>query len=362
MIEQVIINNFRSIKHCALPLERLNVLIGTNGVGKSNFIAFFELVHAIYKQQLGLYTLEHGGIDNLLHFGRKNSEYIEGVIDFANTNAFFFKLKPSQTNKGFLEYTGDFFNAKRVATKNYSDWNKMIWDRAVEESEMIDKQYFRAKYVKNYLESFHIYHFHDTSKTSGMKQMCNVSDNAFLKDDASNLASFLYLLSQKHEKEFKRIEGTIRSVAPYFDRFDLKPERANEQNIQLEWKEKNSDMYLNAHNFSDGTIRFIALATLLLQPNLPEVILIDEPELGLHPAAINKLAALIKMASHKSQVIVSTQSPNLVDCFEPENIITVDREEQQSVFKRLNKEDLTDWLEDYSIGDLWEKNVIGGQL
>ena len=114
MIEQVIINNFRSIKQCTLPLERLNVLIGTNGVGKSNFIAFFELVHAIYKQQLGLYTLEHGGIDNLLHFGRKHSEYIEGLIDFANTNAFFFKLRPSQTNKGFLEYTGDFFNAKRM--------------------------------------------------------------------------------------------------------------------------------------------------------------------------------------------------------------------------------------------------------
>lgn len=362
MIEQVIIENFRSIRYCVLPLRRLNILIGSNGVGKSNLISFFELVNSIYNQRFGVYTMEQGGIDNLLYFGRKHSEYIKGLLDFSNINAFFFKLKANQTNKAFIEYTGDYFNVKRLSVKDYANWDKMIWDRAVEESEMQAKQYCRAKYIKGYLDSFRVYHFHDTSKTSAMKKLCNISDNAYLREDGSNLASFLYFLSEKYPKDFKKIEGTVRSIAPYFDRFDLKPNRSNEQTIQLEWKEKNSDMYLNAHNFSDGTLRFIALATLLMQPTPPEVMLIDEPELGLHPAAINKLAALVRVASHKSQIIVSTQSPNFVDCFEPSDIITVDRENGQSVFKRLNADKLKEWLTDYSIGDLWEKNVIGGQL
>lgn len=361
MIEQVIIENFRSIRHCALTLGRQNILIGSNGVGKSNLLSFFKLVNSIYNQRLGTYTMDHGGIENLLYFGRKQSKYIEGLLDFSNANAFFFKLTPNQTNKAYIEYAGNYFNAKGLDGKDYTKWDKMTWDGAVDELEISNKN-SHAEYIKEYLDSFHVYHFHDTSETSAMKGLCNISDNTYLREDGSNLAAFLYFLSEKYPKEFKKIEGTVRSIAPYFERFDLKPERANEQYIQLEWKEKNSDMYLNAYNFSDGTIRFIALATLLMQPVPPPVILIDEPELGLHPAAINKLAALVRMASHKSQIIVSTQSPNFVDCFDPSDIITVDREDGQSVFKRLDEGKLEEWLKDYSIGDLWEKNVIGGQL
>jgi predicted ATPase len=171
----------------------------------------------------------------------------------------------------------------------------------------------------------------------------------------------LYYLQEKHPKVFKRIELTIQSVAPFFEKFTLVPDRLKEGMIQLEWKEKGSDMYLNADNISDGTLRFMALSTLLLQPNMPEVIIIDEPELGLHPFAINKLAGLIKKASKASQIIIATQSMNLIDNFEPEDIVTIDRDGEQSVLNRLDSEELKVWLGDYhSIGTLWNKNVIGG--
>ncbi|HEX8249162.1 MAG TPA: AAA family ATPase, partial [Pyrinomonadaceae bacterium] len=161
---------------------------------------------------------------------------------------------------------------------------------------------------------------------------------------------------------FRNIAYQIRSVAPFFDRFDLAPDRLNEDQIELRWLEKGSDAYFNAYDLSDGTLRFIALTTLLLQPDLPKTIIIDEPELGLHPFAINKLAAMMKQAAAKgSQVIVSTQSVNLVDNFEPEDVIAVDREDNQSVFKRLNSEELKEWLEDYTLGDLWNKNLIGAR-
>ena len=171
-------------------------------------------------------------------------------------------------------------------------------------------------------------------------------------------------MEKTDEKAFRLIEGTIHSIAPYFKKFNLRPDPLYPSKISLEWEEVNSDMYLNGYSLSDGTIRFIALATLLLQPNLPEIIIIDEPELGLHPAAINKLAALIKRASLSSQIILSTQSTNLVNCFEPEDIVVVDRVDEQTVFKRLNKEDLSVWMNDYnySISDMWETNLIGGQL
>ncbi|MEG0011763.1 MAG: AAA family ATPase [Muribaculaceae bacterium] len=364
MIEQVIIKNYKSIQELNLSLNRLNVLIGSNGVGKSNFISFFELAKAIYEQRFGSYTLNKGGIDNLLHHGRKISANIYGLMDFNNVNAFYFELKPTQSNKGYIEKTGDFFNNKQISNKDYSLWNTTNWDVAVEESNLKNSNQERANYIKNYLSSFSIYHFHDTSSTSPMRGMCELSDNSFLRDNGANLASYLYKLEQTDLKAFRLIEGVIKSIAPYFKRFNLKPDAINPNKISLEWEEIDSDMYLSGYSFSDGTLRFIALATLLLQSKLPEVIIIDEPELGLHPAAINKFAAIIKKASKKSQIIISTQSTNLVNCFTAEDIIVVDRENNQSVFKHLSSETLSVWLNnyEYSLSDIWEKNIIGGQL
>lgn len=364
MIDQIIIKNYKSIRELKLPLNRLNVLIGSNGVGKSNFISFFELVKAIYEQRFGSYTLSKGGIDSLLYQGRKVSDKISGLIDFDNRNAFYFFLKPSQSKKGFIEETGDYFNSKEITDKIYSKWNKAVWDNAVEESALIESKTWRAGYLKEHLNSFTVYHFHDTSSTSPMRGVCELNDNEYLRDDGSNLAAYLYRIQQTDEKAFRLFEGVVRSIAPYFKRFKLKPDLINPDKINLEWEEVDSDMYLDGYNFSDGTLRFIALATLLLQSEAQEIIIIDEPELGLHPAAINKLAALVKRASKKSQIILSTQSTNLVNCFEVNDIIVVDRADNQSVFKHLSTEDLSTWLNDYdySISDLWEKNLIGGQL
>ena len=364
MIEQVIIKNYKSIKDLVLPLNKLNVLIGSNGAGKSNFVSFFELTKAIYEQRFGSYTLAKGGIDNLLYRGRKASPSMLGLLDFDNTNAFFYEIKPAQSNKGYIEKTGDYFNNHHLGGKNYDQWNKTLWDNAVEESSLIQRPQWRAAYLKKYLNSFTVYHFHDTSASSPMRGDCNINDNAYLRDNGANLAAYLYALMQNDEKTFHLIEGVIRSIAPYFKGFKLRPDANNKENIRLEWEEKDTDMYLNGYSFSDGTLRFIALATLLLQSNPPEIIIIDEPELGLHPAAINKLAELAKRASHKRQIILSTQSTNLLNCFDVGDIIVVDRADNQSVFRHLSGEELGKWMDDYnlSISDLWEKNMIGGQL
>ena len=364
MIEEVIIANYKSIRNLELPLQKLNVLIGSNGVGKSNLISFFELAKAIIEQRFGSYTLEKGGIDNLLYRGRKESDYIKGLLNFDNTNAFFFELRPAQSNKGYIEQSGDYYNNLHMADKDYLRWNKSKWDSAVEESCILDNPQWRAGHIRRHFKSFTVYHFHDTSSKSPMRGECDINDNESLRDNGANLAAYLYRLQQTDEKAFKLIEGVIRSIAPYFKQFKLRPNPTNPDKISLEWEEKETDMYLNGYSFSDGTLRFIALATLLLQTNAPKVIIIDEPELGLHPAAINKFAEMIKKASFKSQIILSTQSTNLVNCFEPEDVVVVDRKGGQSTFKRLDKAELAVWLEEYeySLSDVWEKNIIGGQL
>jgi len=360
MIENIVIQNYKSIRDLQLELKPLNILIGSNGAGKSNFISFFQLANSIFEQKLQAFVMERG-IDNLLYFGRKKSDEIKGLMDFNNTHALFFSLKPTQTNKAYIYQLGDYYNRLNLANKDYNNWDKKIWDTGVEETDLKQRQELGAGYLNTYWDSFKIYHFHDTSVSSKMKIPCNIGDNRILREDGSNLAAFLFYLKNKHDKNYKTIEAVIRSIAPFFERFDLEPDKNNDKQIQLEWKEKNTDMYLNAHNLSDGTLRVIALTTLLLQPQPPKTIIIDEPELGLHPFALNKLAGLIRSASINSQVIISTQSVNLVNNFDPENIIVVDREQNQSVFKRPNTEKLKSWLEDYSLGDLWEKNMIGGQ-
>ena len=261
MIENVIIKNFKSIRDLELPLTNLNVLIGSNGVGKSNFISFFEMAKAIFEQRFGSYTLDKGGIDNLLYRGRKISKEIYGLMDFNNTNAFFFTLKPAQSNKGYIENTGDYFNNRQEPDKDYFGlWHRTFWDSGVEESALITQKQWRATYLKTYLRSFTVYHFHDTSSSSPMRGQCEINDNSFLRDNGSNLAAYLYMLKQTDEKAFRLIEGTIHSIAPYFKRFNLRPDPVTPSKISLEWEEVNSDMYLNGYSFSDGTIRFIALA------------------------------------------------------------------------------------------------------
>jgi predicted ATPase len=196
-----------------------------------------------------------------------------------------------------------------------------------------------------------------------MRKTAKLNDNAFLRSDGSNLPAFLYRLQTKDPSSYSVIRSTVQQVAPFFDDFLLRPDPLNEEAIRLEWKHKNSDQYFGASALSDGSLRFIALATLFLQPESlrPSIILVDEPELGLHPYAITMLAELAKQASTSTQVIMSTQSALLLDHFEPEEVLVAERVNGSTSLRRLDDSRLSAWLEDYSLGQLWEKNEFGGR-
>lgn len=366
-IDRLHIQNFKSIRDSGdIEIHAINVLIGPNGVGKSNFIQFFKLLNNIYKKRLKFYIAGSGYENRILYFGRKRSTSLEGSIVFkpedGNTNnRYDFKLVPQTHESGF--YFEKDLGGFNYFTNGYNEkWDFLdLGGAGKDESGLKDNPSPRAEFLRKYFEDFRVFHFHDTSSAAPLKQSNKTHDYEYLKEDGSNLAAFLYKIKDTHPKHFKIIEFTIRSVAPFFERFDLKPDSRTPDMIFLNWLEEGSDEYFNAHNLSDGTLRFIALATLLLQPDLPKTIIIDEPELGLHPFAIQKLGALIKSASTKSQIIVSTQSVSLVDQFTADDIIVVERRDGQTVFSRQNEEQLKDWLDDYSLSELWEKNILGGR-
>jgi len=362
-LDTITIKGFKSIASIEkLKLGAVNLVIGPNGSGKSNFIGVFSFLHAIRESHLQDYVVKAGGSEKLLHFGSKMTKAMYFHISFQDgKNQYEIKLLPSANDELIPKSEMVFF------------WNKTRYpdgpigegiSRAGKEAGIGDPKFSRiAEYVKGHLDGWRLYHVHDTSSTSPMKKTADVNDNRYLRSDGSNIASFLYYLRKKHEESYSLIRRTVQRVAPFFDDFLLEPQKLNPDKIRLEWRHIGSESYFDASSLSDGTLRFIVLTTLFLQPESyrPSVILVDEPELGLHPYAITMLASLVKQSSVKTQVILSTQSPFLLDHFKPEDVLVADRIDGSTQFTRLDSRKLGTWLQEYSLGQLWEKNELGGR-
>ena len=362
-INAITVKGFKSLANIInLPLKSINIIIGPNGSGKSNFIGAFEFLHAIREGHLQDYIIRAGGADKVLHFGSKITQKLQIQVSFNDdTNQYEIVLQPTDSDElvpqneivSFWNKSNDLSPYKHFLARQ----GKEAGISAQTQTEPA------AAYVRHHLDRWRLYHFHDTSASSPMKKTTDVNDNRYLRPDGSNIAAFLYLLRNMHEPSYSLIRRTVQRVAPFFDDFILEPQRLNENKIRLEWRHKGSEGYFGASALSDGTLRFIALATLFLQPDdfKPSVILVDEPELGLHPYAITMLASLIKQASQKIQVIVSTQSPLLLDHFEPDDVLVADRVNGGTQLTRLGPTSLSTWQDEYSLGQLWEKNEIGGR-
>ena len=362
-LDWITIEGFKSIRSIErLEIRPINVLIGPNGAGKSNFIGVFSFLNALSAGDLQNYVSRNGRANRILHFGSRTTQYLTLHISFE-----------SERNQYDITLEADDFDGLYPSVENAYFWDKTKYNHPFKQplngrdgeagicNPRSESGVIRR--VQKDLVSWRLYHFHDTSSKSPMKQTMHLHDNRRLRPDGSNLASFLYFLREKHVRSYDMIRRTVKLVAPFFSDFVLEPLALNEDQIRLEWRHNGNDSYFDAASLSDGTLRFIALATLLLQPRelRPSVILLDEPELGLHPYAMTILASLVKQASVKTQIVLATQSSLLLDHFNPEDVLVVDRVEGTTQFTRLEGEKLKIWLEDYSLGELWEKNELGGR-
>ncbi|MEO5326719.1 MAG: AAA family ATPase [Magnetococcus sp. THC-1_WYH] len=361
-IGRLTIKGFKSIQHLdGLRLDRLNVLIGPNGAGKSNFVSYFRMLGAMVEGNLQHWTSKQGSADRIVSFGVKETSVIESFIEFG-LNGYQFKIEPTLEG-GFSFAEEKLFFDGPLYGKTWTRLGSGHKEAKIKEKFEEGGKESVADYCYSSILSWKVFHFHDTSDTAGVKRLCSLHDNEYLREDASNLAAFLYRLADESPDVFNQICKTIRLAIPFFDDFVLKPKKlkTEEEQIRLLWRQKDSDYSLWPSQLSDGSIRFIGLVTALLQPDPPTTMIIDEPELGLHPYAITLLGALLRSASKRMQIIVSTQSVPLVNEFSINDLIIVEREQGKTVFIRHNEEDFKAWLEEYSVGELWEKNILGGR-
>lgn len=368
ILDHISIKGFKSIRNMDFDLKHINVLIGSNGAGKSNFVSFFRLLRDLIEQRLQVAIAVQGGADACLYLGSKETKELSVSLLFGQ-NGYEFTLVPTVDNRLVFSgeatiYSGWLTSQTLHTSLGSGHFEAMIRERKDSSGVYTDKGV--PHYVFDALSNWVVYHFHDTSRDAGVRKPGLINDNEVLRPNAENLAAFLYRIERTDPQIYAQIRDVVRLAAPFFDDFKLRPTPANPDFIQLEWLQRDSDYPFIANQLSDGTLRFICLATALLQPQRPRTALFDEPELGLHPYALSLLGGLVQKAvspwgTQLNQVIISTQSALLLNEFAPEDIVVVERNSGQSEFRRLSSAQLADWLSEYTLGELWQKNLLGGR-
>jgi predicted ATPase len=364
-LKSITLRGFKTIRELAdFQPGAITVLIGPNGAGKSNFISFFRLLSwaLVPPGQLQEHIARLGGASAILHDGPERTRDIEAHLVLATDageNDYSFRLAYAAGDT-FI-YTEEKYRFSRAGRPTSAPWKVLgAGHREPELIKAAEGGETTARTILALLRRLIVHQFHDTSEGSRVRQKWSVDDNRWLKEDAANLAPFLYRLQQRYPKYYVRIVETIRLILPFFADFELKPEFGK---VLLAWRERGSDRVFAASQAADGMLRILALVALLQQPesDLPDVVILDEPELGLHPYAIEVLGGLVRAASQHAQVILATQSVSLIDRFTPEHIVVVNRTGRESSFRRCTEGELDSWLQEYTLSELWEKNVIGGR-
>jgi predicted ATPase len=364
ILKRIRVVGWKSIKDQTLDLTPLNVVIGANGAGKSNVLALVKLLNAMFANTPNFrnYVAQSGYANSLLHYGAKQTPVAELELTFdTDTGETTYLARWAAAAGGTLTFTEERVSFHRASAQ------PVVVDLGAGHPETnllasADGGNKTSEVALRLLRACRLFHFHDTSDSAASRQPCYVNANRFLYPDAGNLAAMLYLFRQQHPSAYRRITATVRQMVPDFDDFVLEPSKLNEKQILLNWTHKGRLYEFGPHQLSDGSLRFVALATLLLQPQdkLPLLIALDEPELGLHPSALEILAGMASAASSHCQLLFATQSSVLLDHFQPENVIVVNTRAGTSEFQRLDAGKLKTWLADYTLGEIWEKNVVGG--
>ena len=363
-LQEVTIKGYKSIafdKPVTLKLGDVSILLGANGAGKSNIISFFRMLSYMMSKSFGKYVEISGTSNALLHYGVKKTRIMSGELKFAD-------------KKSIDTYSFSLTNAapdRLIITEERILWHRNGEEKPYEialepnfkESALAESDDPVAKSIFQMLSYCKVYQFHDSSAEGPLRQVCPVETANYLQSHGNNLPSFLLFLRENYKNSYQRIVDYVRDVVPQFQDFYLEPVNGF---VSLRWLDNSATDYrFNAYQFSDGSIRFIALAALLLQParTMPNVIILDEPELGLHPYAITQLAEMIKDASIHTQIIIATQSKDLVDHFDIGNIsvVEMDKETQATSVTHLSDKEYHLWLQNYTVSELWDKNIIGGR-
>lgn len=360
-IDKLTIKGFKTLQDVELELGKLNVLIGPNGAGKSNLVSFFRMLIEMLGGRFQVWVAKRGGASRLLSFGPRITSEVSTRIQFGDM---YYEINWEPTDDNRLIFAEELFRDHAPGGRHSHGLSTGKQEAQIHSNLLLNTPRPIGRIIYNSMANWRVYHFHDTGETAPAKFTGSLHVHRYLRPNGSNLAAYLYWLKHFHANTYLQILDTVRLAVPFLAAFVLEPNpiSADESTIQLMWQQQDSDYPFLASQLSDGSLRFICLVTALMQPDPPSTIIIDEPELGLHPYAISLLGSLLETASERMQVIVATQSPQLLDEFSVDDLIVVELEDRVSVFKRLKESDYDVWLKDFSVGELWDKNVLGGGL
>lgn len=361
------ISGFKSLRHLDLRPGSVTVLIGSNGSGKSNIVSAFEMLAHMRSSTLSRYLLEHGPASTLLHYGSKTTPVLDVRLEFGREDAtshYEARLGHAPGNDSFI------YLSERVGWGEGHEEPLWVDLGAGHRESEIDRDFDGPKgaairAARHCLSQISFFHFHDTSTRSELRSASREADARALRSNGSNLAAWLSALAEgepgsAEHNAWRRINRLVKRVVPSIEA--LEPTRTNTDYVRLDWRDDRGDIFA-ANRLSDGSLRAIALITALSQPpeRMPRFITIDEPELGLHPAALGVLAGLIRSTASRVQVLLATQSPTLLDHFRPEDVVVVERQMNATTTRRLDAEALASWLEDFRLSEIYDRNLIGGR-
>lgn len=378
-LSRVRIKGFRSLADVTFEPGPVNVLIGPNGSGKSNLLQFLRMAAMLRTRSLGLFTGRAGSASTLFHYGTQHTKEIECELEFdvglPGTSRYraAWQLAAGERLVFSKEELG--LKARGQDAWETADLGAGHFESAVKETAKTSRDVV-ARHFNWCLKGLTFFHFHDTSTTSLLRANARIADGDYLRSDGSNLAAYLHALRHSEDEDdqvaWRRIGSLLQQVAPFVK--ELKPtpvsaggtpqvrETSDSGTVRLHWIDERDERFGPEH-FSDGTLRLLALITALTMParRMPSFVSIDEPELGLHPAALALFAELVRDASKQTQIVLATQSPALLNLFEPEEVVVCERSAGASTLRRLRRQDLEEWLKQYSLAELFDKGVLGGR-
>ncbi len=363
-----------------IPLGNLNVLIGPNGSGKSNLIEAITLLRST-PTDLRTAISNSGGVIEWIWKGNPKAEasisilcnhpagspHLQHVISFQAENQYFHLTNESIKDE-FISFDSDskhyfgFINGQPVLL-NADRPNRRVIRASIEPDKSILAQrrdpetYPELSFLASVYEKVRVYREWTFGRSSVFRTPQKADmPNDRLEEDFSNLGLFLNRL-RRAPKAKKAILTALADLYEGLSDFDVSVEGGT---VQVFFTE--GDFTIPATRLSDGTLRYLCLLAILCDPTPPPLICIEEPELGLHPDIIPKVADLLIAASERTQLIVTTHSDILVDAMteRPESILVCEKHQGQTEMRRLDSQKLTAWLEDYRLGELWTRGELGG--
>ena len=365
-LKSLAVSNFRSLADARLPLHDLNVIVGPNGSGKTALLEVLHMVHCASQRELSKFLDERGGFQAVLHRtnGRVHDALMQIRIEF-DAQSEQKSLDPDTFVMTLADQTVGYVVREALLEKLTPKGNREGALRLHGGPDTATElAYFAvggdaSPPIMKFLAGIRLYGALDVGPRSIVRLPQTLTPAQAPGPNGEHLYSALYNLRISAPEIFERLTVLLQQSFPGFKRLELPVVGAGQ--VTLAWYERDSNTPFYANQLSEGTLRYLWLVTILLTPQRPPLLLLDEPELSLHPALLRLLAALLQDAALTTQIVVATQSSDLIGWLMPEEVLIADKEDGKTLFTWAADLDLKAWLDEYTLRDLWLMGNLGGR-